>query len=79
VVGELEPEQSNENLQKLEEQQLMSNPFEGKQYLEMNSDNRPMEMQGSSMAELLSDNDVPDMERKKYWWVFKRRRPTIIS
>ena len=71
----MEPEQSNENLQKLEEQQLMSNPFEGKQYLEMNSDNRPMEMQGSSMAELLSDNDVPDMERKKYWWVFKRDVP----
>ncbi len=62
----------------LEEQQAQdaanqhNNPFNAPQYQNMGVPDTPVQYGGGMADMLLSDNDIPDVIRKKFWFVFNK-------
>jgi len=62
----------------LEEQQAeaiknaQENPFNAPQYQDMQTPDAPINYGGGMADLLLSDNEVPEVLRKKYWWIFNK-------
>jgi hypothetical protein len=48
------------------------NPFEDPRYRQISTPDTPLQYGGGMAEMLLSDADVPEPLRKKYWWVFNR-------
>lgn len=49
-----------------------NNPFNSPQYQHMQAPDVPVSYGGGMAEVLLSDNDVPEILRKKYWWIFNK-------
>jgi hypothetical protein len=60
-------EQYAQNLQNSQD-----NPFNAPQYKNVQTPDVPVNYGGGMADMLLSDNEVPEILRKKYWWVFKK-------
>jgi len=62
----------------LEEQQAQAmqesqeNPFNAPQYQNVQTPDVPVNYGGGMADILLSDNEVPEILRKKYWWIFNK-------
>ena len=52
--------------------QAQDNPFNAPQYQNMQTPDAPINYGGGMAEALLSDNDVPEVLRKKYWWIFNK-------
>lgn len=61
-----------EEQQKQELMAMGDNPFNAPQYQNVNTPDTPMSYGGGMAEMLLSDADVPEILRKKYWFVFNR-------
>ena len=48
------------------------NPFNAPQYQDVQSPDAPIQYNGGMAEMLLSNNDVPETLRKKYWWIFNK-------
>jgi len=53
-------------------QQSMDNPFNSPQYRNIQVPDNPISYGGGMAEMLLSDNEVPEPLRKKYWWIFNK-------
>ncbi len=49
-----------------------NNPFNAPQYQNVQTPDVPVSYGGGMAEVLLSDNDVPEILRKKYWWIFNK-------
>lgn len=49
-----------------------NNPFNSPQYQNVPTPDVPVSYGGGMAEVLLSDNDVPEVIRKKYWWIFNK-------
>ena len=62
----------------LQEQQAQSmqesqeNPFNAPQYQNVQAPDAPVQYGGGMAEILLSDSEVPEILRKKYWWIFNK-------
>ena len=61
-----------EEKQNKEMQESQENPFEAPQYQDVQSPDTPVQYGGGMAEMLLSDSEVPESLRKKYWWIFNR-------
>jgi len=52
--------------------EAQNNPFNSPQYQGMHTPDVPVNYGGGMAEALLSDNEVPEVLRKKYWWIFNR-------
>jgi hypothetical protein len=52
--------------------QMQENPFNAPQYQNIQTPDVPINYGGGMADMLLSDNQVPEVLRKKYWWVFNK-------
>lgn len=52
--------------------QQQENPFNAPQYQDIQTPDTPINYGGGMTEMLLSDSDVPEVLRKKFWWVFNR-------
>ena len=62
-------------MQEEQNNQLMAqqdNPFNAPQYKDIKTSDAPIQYGGGMTEILLSDSDVPDIIKKKYWWVFNK-------
>lgn len=48
------------------------NPFNAPQYRDIQTNDTPVNYGGGMTEILLSDSDVPDIIKKKYWWIFNK-------
>lgn len=65
----------NMHLQEQEAEAMRSqqdNPFNAPQYQDVQSPDAPIQHGGGMAEMLLSDSEVPEILRKKYWWIFNR-------
>jgi len=53
-------------------QQMQENPFNAPQYQGIPTPDAPVQYGGGMVESLLSDQEVPEVIRKKYWWIFNR-------
>ncbi len=53
-------------------QESQDNPFNSPQYQNVSTPDVPVSYGGGMADILLSDNDVPEVLRKKYWWIFNK-------
>jgi len=53
-------------------QQAQENPFNAPQYQNVQTPDVPVNYGGGMADILLSDNEVPEILRKKYWWIFNK-------
>lgn len=53
-------------------QNAENNPFNAPQYQNLSTPDVPVNYGGGMADALLSDNDVPEVLRKKYWWIFNK-------
>ena len=53
-------------------QKAQNNPFESPQYRNVSTPDVPINYGGGMADILLSDNEVPEVLRKKYWWIFNK-------
>lgn len=58
--------------QESQQQQSQENPFNAPEYQQMQSPDAPIQYGGGMAEMLLSDSEVPESLRKKYWWIFNR-------
>ena len=49
-----------------------NNPFNAPQYHNVPTPDVPIQYGGGMAEVLLSDNDIPEVIRKKYWWIFNK-------
>lgn len=52
--------------------QLVDNPFDQQQYQGIKGSDAPIQYSGGMAELLLSDDEVPEIFRKKYWFVFNK-------
>jgi len=67
-----EPDIVQEERKELTPQQDENNPFAVEQYKDYSVPDQPISYGGGMADQLLSDNDVPEEIRKKYWFVFNK-------
>jgi len=73
IIGLTNPDKLYlEEKQKMMMQQGLDNPFESPQYQKIRGPDTPVNYGGGMAEILLSDNDVPETLRKKYWFVFNK-------
>jgi hypothetical protein len=52
--------------------EAQNNPFNAPQYNNVQTPDVPVTYGGGMAEILLSDNDIPEVLRKKYWWIFNK-------
>ena len=71
-IVEMYPEPKLEGERELALQQEGDNPFAMEQYQNYGVPDQPITYGGGMAEQLLTDGDVPEKIKKKYWFVFNR-------
>lgn len=67
-----EEQQLMEQQRQQQEQVKEQNPFNSPEYSNEHASDAPISYGGGMADVLLSDNEIPETLRKKYWWIFNK-------